>query len=92
VYKPQAAIAAVLLALSGCAAIQRQTLSAQGGPAPRALQVRQLTASTRNGSTTYEFYDPQFCRCIYVGGAKEYAELKHPIPRSGVPGTPKVSM
>jgi hypothetical protein len=40
------------------------------------LKVRQLTAETQNGSTTYEFYDPAFCHCTYVGGAKEYAELQ----------------
>jgi hypothetical protein len=30
----------------------------------------------RVGSNTYEFFDPAFCHCTYVGGAKEYAELQ----------------
>ena len=94
-YKTQAAIAAAVLALSGCAAIhgqqatdseqilaqagfRRESLSSQGATsaATQNLKVRQLTAETRNGSTTYEFYDPEFCHCTYVGGAKEYAELQ----------------
>ncbi|TMH23304.1 MAG: hypothetical protein E6H63_18225 [Betaproteobacteria bacterium] len=94
-YKTQAAIAAVMLALSGCAAIQgqmttdseqilaqagfhRESVSSQGATSAAAqnLKVRQLTAETQNGTTTYEFYDPQFCHCVYVGGTKEYAELQ----------------
>jgi len=94
-YKTQAAIAVVMLALSGCAAIQgqaatdseqilaqagfrRESASSQGATSAgsQALKVRQLTAETQNGSTTYEFYDPEFCHCTYVGGAKEYAELQ----------------
>jgi hypothetical protein len=97
-YKTQAAIAVVMLALSGCAAIQGQVAtdseqilaqagfhreaeparSAQGATSASSqiLKVRQLTAETQNGTTTYEFYDPQFCHCVYVGGTKEYAELQ----------------
>ena len=97
-YKTQAAIAVVMLALSGCAAIHGQLAtdseqilaqagfrrqaeaarSAQGATSasPQVLKVRQLTAETQNGSTTYQFYDPDFCHCLYVGGAKEYAELQ----------------
>jgi len=38
--------------------------------------VRQLTAETSNGTTTYEFYDPEFCHCTYVGGvADEHQQL-----------------
>src|SRR2546421_8868589 len=96
--KPQAAVAALLLALSGCAAVDGQLATdseqilAQAGfrretapagsaagaisAAPQALKVRQLTAETQNGTTTYEFYDPEFCRCAYLGGPKEYAELQ----------------
>lgn len=25
---------------------------------------------------SYKFADPDFCRCVYVGGAAEYAELQ----------------
>ena len=97
-YKTQAAIAVVMLTLSGCAAIQGQVAtdseqilaqagfhreaeaarSAQGATSAdrQILKVRQLTAETQNGTTTYEFYDPEFCRCAYLGGPKEYAELQ----------------
>ena len=25
---------------------------------------------------TYKFADPDFCRCVYTGGARQYAELQ----------------
>jgi len=28
------------------------------------------------GAPRYEFHDPDFCRCVYVGGEREYAELQ----------------
>ena len=94
--KPQAAIAAAILALSGCTAIQGLTAAdseqilaeagfskqaqsaAQGatGAGGAALPARQLTKVNDNASVAYEFYDPQFCQCVYVGGANEYAELQ----------------
>jgi hypothetical protein len=96
--KLQAGIAAAMLALSGCAAIQGQTAgdseqilaqagfrreaasgAAQGttrGTGAEALPVRHLTAATENGSSVYKFYDPQFCQCVYVGGAQELAKLQ----------------
>lgn len=75
--------AVALLALPGCALIdgqmaadseeilaqagfQRQPLDAPGLPA------RQLVEA--GGS--YKFADPDFCRCVYVGGGREYAELQ----------------
>jgi hypothetical protein len=95
-WKPQAAIAATILALSGCAAINGQMATdseqilaeagfskqpqsaAQGatGAAGGTLPARQLTKVNDNGSVAYEFYDPQFCNCVYVGGAQEYAKLQ----------------
>jgi len=72
-----------LAALPGCAAIQgrvaadskeilaqagfeRQPLDEPGLPS------RQLVEQ----AGVYEFDDPDFCRCVYVGGAKEHAELQ----------------
>src|SRR5258706_15593625 len=43
-----------------------------GGPRP----ARHLTKVSQNGATPYEFYDPKFCLCLYVGGAPEYAKLQ----------------
>jgi hypothetical protein len=94
-WTPQAAIAAAILALSGCAAIQGHNAAdseqlldqagfrrdaassaAQGAGSGATLPVRQLTALAVNGNTAYEFYDPQFCQCVYVGGAQELAKLQ----------------
>src|SRR5258708_15316668 len=95
-WKQQTAVAAVMLTLSGCAAIQGQSAgdaenilaqagftkepftAAQGasrlpgGPLP----ARQLTKVAQNGATVYEYYDPRYCQCVYVGGADELAKLQ----------------
>jgi hypothetical protein len=41
-----------------------------------ALPAQQLVARNAAGNTVYLFSDPYECRCVYVGGAKEYAELQ----------------
>jgi hypothetical protein len=93
-WKTQVALAAALIALSGCSVLQKQSASdseqileqagfrrepsAQGaaGSSQQGTKVRQLSAASENGAPRYEFYDPDFCRCVYVGGAGEYAELQ----------------
>ena len=95
-WKLQAAIAAAMLALSGCAAFQGQMAgdsesilaeagftkqpqsAAQGATRSngKPLPARQLTTVSDNGTTAYEFYDPRFCHCVYVGGADELAKLQ----------------
>lgn len=71
------------LALPGCAFVQGQVAAdseailAQAGfqryPLDEpGLPSRQLVED----AGTYEFADPDFCRCVYTGGAKEYAELQ----------------
>ena len=91
-------IAAALLALSGCAALEGQEASdseqilsqagfrhesaaaaaAQGATSVpvQGMKVPQLVAENENGSPLYEFYDPKFCHCVYVGGPQEYARLQ----------------
>ena len=71
------------LTLAGCAAIdgrvaadseeilaqagfQREPLDGPGLPARQLVQA----------GASYRFADPDFCQCVYVGGAKEYAELQ----------------
>ena len=61
------------------AGFARQAQSAAPGatsPAGGSLPARQLVAVSDNGSTAYEFYDPNFCRCVYIGDADEYARLQ----------------
>ena len=78
-----AVVTIIAVALAGCAAIRDQTAAdseeilAQAGfqPAPLdapGLPARQLVQT----GTTYTFADPDFCHCMYVGGATEYAELQ----------------
>ena len=88
--KLQSVAIAAIFALSGCSAVngvtardseellaeagfQRQAQDARpaatgGATAP----VRQLTKA----ADAYEFHDPDFCRCVYVGGEAEYARLQ----------------
>jgi hypothetical protein len=80
-------LAAAVLALSGCAAIQRQQaadskeLLAQAGFTARiadepGLPKRQLVAQNSGGATAYKFSDPEYCNCLWVGGPSEFAELQ----------------
>ena len=79
----QTITAFALLALTGCAYLQGQTAAdseeilAQAGfqrsPLDEpGLPSRQLV----DDGGTYKFADPDFCRCVYTGGAKQYAELQ----------------
>ena len=46
------------------------------GAGATTLPARQLTRVAANGTVFYEFSDPQFCKCVYVGGEKEFARLQ----------------
>jgi len=72
-----------ILALAGCAAIQGQgaadseEILAQAGFQRHPLGEPGLPARHLvEDAGAYKFADPDFCRCVYVGGAKEYAELQ----------------
>jgi hypothetical protein len=72
-----------VLALTGCAVIQGQTAAdseeilAQAGFQRQPLEGPGLPARQLiEDRGAYRFADPDFCRCEYVGGAKEYAELQ----------------
>jgi hypothetical protein len=78
-----AALAVLAAALAGCAALRGQMAAdseeilSQAGfqRAPLdtpGLPARQLVQT----GATYTFADPDFCKCMYVGGAAEYAELR----------------
>lgn len=77
------AIVLALLALAGCSTLQGRTAADSEEALTRAgfqreplhepgLPDRQLVEN----AGTYKFADPNFCACVYVGGAKEYAELQ----------------
>ena len=36
-----------------------------------------LVARSKDGNVVYTYSDPANCRCLYVGGAKEYAKYQH---------------
>ena len=88
------AVAAAVLALAGCATMQReeaasaeQLLTAAGfqmRPAETPQQLadlnsmpaRKLAVRSSDGNVVYTYADPDTCRCVYVGGAKEYSALQ----------------
>ena len=75
--------AVLVLAVAGCAAIRNhkaadsEDILAEAGFQRAPLDVRGLPARqlVQTGST-YAFADPDFCQCMYVGGADEYAKLE----------------
>jgi hypothetical protein len=81
-------LAVPLLALSACATLHRQEASdsevllRQAGFQARAaedlakLPPRQIVERDEKGVPAYVFADPDNCRCLYVGGEKEYATLQ----------------
>jgi hypothetical protein len=79
----RALAAATLLALPGCALIEGQAAAdseeilAQAGFQRQPLDEPGLPARHLvEAGGSYQFADPDFCRCVYVGGATEYAELQ----------------
>src|SRR2546425_12335776 len=36
-----------------------------------------LESHTKDGKVVYAYADPDRCKCLYVGGAKEYSEYQH---------------
>jgi hypothetical protein len=40
------------------------------------MPARQMVERDQNGVPMYTFADPDNCRCLYVGGQKEYAKLQ----------------
>jgi hypothetical protein len=77
------ALLALAVALAGCSALVSRNAADSGqilalaGFQREPLQDPRLPARqlVRSGKT-YRFADPEFCRCVYVGGEKEHAELE----------------
>ena len=36
-----------------------------------------LESHTKDGKVVYTYADPDGCKCLYVGGPKEYSEYQH---------------
>jgi len=43
----------------------------------RTMPPLKLVARDKDGQVVYTFADPESCRCLYVGGANEYAKYQH---------------
>jgi hypothetical protein len=76
-------IAVALFALPGCALVESQVAAdseeilAQAGFQRHPLDEPGLPSRHLvEAAGSYKFADPDFCRCVYVGGAAEYAELQ----------------
>ena len=42
----------------------------------RSIPPHQLVSRTKDGNVVYLWLDPDRCRCVYVGGRKEYSEYE----------------
>jgi hypothetical protein len=56
----------------------------------KTLPPRKLIVQTKAGHLVYTYADPDYCQCVYEGGAKEYAKLArrghfapHLLPQKG---------
>lgn len=84
-------LAVPMLLGAACAVIQQDTermLAAAGfqmRPADtaelqedlRSIPAHRLVSRTKDGNVVYMYADPDHCRCVYVGGSKEYSEYEH---------------
>jgi hypothetical protein len=42
----------------------------------RSIPPHRIVSRTRDGSVVYMYADPDNCRCVYVGGTKEYSDYE----------------
>jgi len=75
IHRQEAADSEVLLKQAG--------FQARGADSPerqqdlvKSLPSRQIVERDQKGTPEYIFADPDNCRCLYVGGQKEYAKLQ----------------
>jgi len=55
----------------------KQQLVDAAAPNPlEATPPYRLVSRTKDGTVQYTYADPENCRCVYLGGAKEYAEYR----------------
>jgi hypothetical protein len=72
--RQEAADAEQLLEAAGFRQLAANTPEREEGL--KELRPRQLFARAWGDETRYVFADPDHCRCFYVGGEKEYAQLQ----------------
>ena len=48
------------------------------------ISPRRLERHTRDGKVVYTYADPDGCKCLYVGGPKEYSEYQRLRDQAGV--------
>ena len=51
----------------------------------RSMPPHQLVSRTKDGHVVYTYADPDDCRCVYVGGDKEYSEYERLRRKREVP-------
>jgi hypothetical protein len=64
-----------LLAAAGFAMRPADTAERQQRLAARPAY--RLESHTKDGKVVYTYADPDGCKCLYVGGPKEYSEYQH---------------
>ena len=82
---------AVTIGATGCATVRQahvretEDLLTEAGFARRDAETTeqygdreplQLLSRTKDGAVEYLYADPTTCKCVYVGGGKEYAEYR----------------
>ena len=69
-----------MVLLTGCATIRglqaRDTEELSAGGVLISEATYRLVSRTKDGTVQYTYADPDNCRCVYLGGSKEYAEYR----------------
>jgi hypothetical protein len=62
--------------LLAAAGFKTQSADAAEAKAGDATPPYRLVSRTKAGAVQYTYADPDHCRCVYVGGSKEYGEYQ----------------
>jgi len=63
-------------ALLAAAGFEKQRIDAADIEGVDVTAPYRLVSRSRNGALQYSYADPEGCRCVYIGGAKEYAQYR----------------
>jgi len=75
IQRSEARSAEQLLAAAGF--VMRPADTAERQQRLAALPPYRLESRTKDGELVYTYADPDGCKCLYVGGPKEYSEYQH---------------